>query len=143
MHGSPQVAQSASSRKWTTQPSDRASSRFASTSSSHPLARQHGLDQLVEAGRDHHGLERGELAQPGPNLDVPHDPPRDLLERRRDRPELERDLLVQRQVDADARLELREQRRVAELVDHLHERVPDGDRPVPVDDEAQAARGAR
>ena len=55
--------------------------------------------------------------------------------------ELERDLLVQRQVDADPRLELRQQRGVAELVDHLHERVLDGDRPVPVDDEAHLEAG--
>ena len=79
----------------------------------------------------------GQLVQPVPHLDVLDHPGDDLVERRRDRAELERDLLVQGQVDADARLELREQRRLAELVDHLHERVPDGDRPVPVDDEPQ------
>ena len=79
----------------------------------------------------------GQLVQPVPHLDVLDHPGDDLLERRRDRAELERDLLVQGQVDADARLELCEQRRIAELVDHLHERVPDGDRPVPVDDESQ------
>ena len=76
-----------------------------------------------------------ELLEARAHLHVLHHPGDDLVERRRDRGELERDLLVQRQVDPDARLELVQERDVAELVDHLHERVADGDRPVPVERE--------
>ena len=52
----------------------------------------------------------GQLVEPVPHLDVLDHPGDDLLEWRRDRAELERDLLVQGQVDTDPRLELREQR---------------------------------
>ena len=79
----------------------------------------------------------GQLAQPVAHLDVLDHPGDHLVERRGERGELEPDLLVQGQVPADARLELGEQRRVAEAVDHLDERVADGDRPVPVEDESQ------
>ena len=49
----------------------------------------------------------------------------------------------QGQVDPDAWLELVQERDVAELLDHLHERVADGDRPVPVEREPSiAARSA-
>ena len=65
------------------------------------------------------GSNARELLQPRPHLDVLHHPGNNRFERRRDRRELERDLLVQRQIDADARLERRKQHRIAELVDHL------------------------
>ena len=101
------------------------------------LAREHRLDQLLEPRGDNERVERCELLEPRPHLDVLHHPGNDRFERRRDRRELERDLLVQRQIDADARLERRKQHRIAELVDHLDERVADGDGPVPIEDEPQ------
>jgi len=101
------------------------------------LAGEHGLDQLVEAGRDHgRPVRLRELAQAVAHLDVLDDPGRHIGDRRGDRGELERDLLVQGEVVADARLQLGEDRRVAEAVDHLDERVADGDGAVPVEHEA-------
>jgi len=98
------------------------------------LAGEHGRDQLVEAGGDHRRpMSLGELVQTVSDLDVLDDPRDHLGERGRDRRELERDLLVQRQVVPDARLELGQDRGIAEAVDHLDERVADGDGAVPVE----------
>jgi len=110
-----------------------------------PLVVSAGFHELIEPVLAREGVELEVLANrvhAGPDADVLRYPRHDLAERRRHGRELERDLLVQRQVDADSWLELLEQPRVAELAQHEDEPVLDGHRPVPVEDELQGVRDA-
>ncbi len=109
----------------------------------HPLAREDRVDRLVETGRDDQGIVGfHELAEPGSHPDVLEHPFDDLVERRRDRRHLPGDHLVERH-PAELAFEGVEHREVAEALDHHVERVPLGDRSVPIEDERQPLCGVR
>ena len=134
LHGSPQIAQAASSRKRTRQPPGSASTRFARTSSGYPLPLEDRLDQLVESGRDYKRLRAAATSRrPARTCTCSTTQSTTSGSDAVIAANSLGDLLVQGQVDADPRLELGEDRWVAELMDDLDERVPDGDRPVPVE----------
>ncbi len=93
------------------------------------LPLEHGLDQLPQSRReDQRPVRERQLAEPVANPNVLSGPRDDLRERGADRPDLERDHVVQGQVAAEPRLRLVVDRDVAEALDHLHERVALRDR---------------
>ena len=123
-----------SSRKRSRQPSGSGSASLLRTSIVDSLPFEHRADQLRQAARDDHGSgPGGEAVEPGPETDVLDGPGGDLGRARPQRPDLRRERLA---VGAEAAVE---DRRVAERPDRLDQRVVDGARPVPVEDELHRA----
>ena len=143
LQGSPQTSQVSATRKCTRQPSGRASTRLArsSTASSTPSRSSTGSISSWNPDETTSGCRaRASAAKPGRTRACSTTCAHDLVERGRDRRELGRDHVVQRhpagvELGLGALVDLG----VAELRQHEVERVPLGHRAVEVEHQPHAA----